>query len=89
MDIKISEIEEVIREVFEEEDGVVNSVETVYEMSTDEKFLKLDGYYRTGHYHWGYEGYLLSDIDPNVKYDILLAGGIADDTSFEEDFVQS
>jgi hypothetical protein len=41
MDIKISEIEEVIREVFEEEDGVVNSVETVYEMSTDEKFLKL------------------------------------------------
>jgi hypothetical protein len=41
MNIKISEIEEVIREVFEEEDGVVNSVETVYEMSTDEKFLKL------------------------------------------------
>jgi hypothetical protein len=41
MKIKISEIEEVIREVFEEEDGVVNSVETVYEMSPDEKFLKL------------------------------------------------
>jgi len=41
MNIKISEIEEAIREVFEEEDGVVNSVETVYEISTDEKFLKL------------------------------------------------
>jgi hypothetical protein len=31
-------------------------------------------------------GYIIADI-PNVKYDILLAGGIADDTSFEEDFV--
>jgi len=39
--IKISEIEKVIREVFEEEEGKVNSVETVYEISSDEKFYKL------------------------------------------------
>ncbi len=41
MDIKISEIEQIFKDVFEEEDGVVNSVETVYEMSSDEKFYKL------------------------------------------------
>ena len=31
MSIKISEIEEIFNEVFEEEKGLVNSVETVYE----------------------------------------------------------
>ncbi len=41
MDIKISEIEQIFKDIFEEEDGVVNSVETVYEMSSDEKFYKL------------------------------------------------
>jgi len=32
MDIKISEIEEVFRDIFQEEKGMVNTVETVYEM---------------------------------------------------------
>jgi len=41
MNIKISEIEEVFKEVFDEEKGVVNTVETVYEMSNKEDFLKL------------------------------------------------
>jgi len=41
MNIKISEIEEVFKEVFDEEKGVVNTVETVYEMSNEEDFLKL------------------------------------------------
>lgn len=41
MNIKISEIEEVFKDVFEEEDGMVNTVETVYEMSNKEDFLKL------------------------------------------------
>ena len=41
MEIKISEIEQVFKDVFDEEDGVVNSVDTVYEMSSDEKFYKL------------------------------------------------
>jgi len=41
MDIKISEIEEVFRDIFQEEKGMVNTVETVYEMSNDEDFLKL------------------------------------------------
>ena len=31
MSIKISEIEEIFNEVFEEEKGLVNSVDTVYE----------------------------------------------------------
>ena len=39
--IKISEIEQVIRDVFEKEKGQVNSVETLYESTKDEKFLKL------------------------------------------------
>jgi hypothetical protein len=38
--IKISEIEEVFREIFSEEEGLVNSVDTVYEKSGDD-FLKL------------------------------------------------
>jgi hypothetical protein len=41
MKIKIAEIEEVFKEIFDEEDGMVNSVDTVYEMSNDEDFLKL------------------------------------------------
>jgi hypothetical protein len=41
MDIKISEIEEVFKDIFEEEKGMVNTVETVYEMSSKEDFLKL------------------------------------------------
>jgi len=38
---KIAEIEEVFKEIFDEEDGMVNSIETVYEMSPEEDFLKL------------------------------------------------
>ena len=41
MEIKISEVEQVFKDVFEEEDGVVNTVESVYEMSRDEEFYKL------------------------------------------------
>lgn len=41
MNIKISEIEQIFKDVFEEEKGMVNTVETVYEMSKDEDFLKL------------------------------------------------
>ena len=41
MNIKISEIEEVFKEVFDEEKGVVNTIETIYEMSNQEDFLKL------------------------------------------------
>jgi len=41
MEIKISEVEQVFKDVFEEEDGVVNTVESVYEMSRDEDFYKL------------------------------------------------
>lgn len=39
--IKISEIEQVFKDVFEEEEGKVSSVESVYELSKDEKFYKL------------------------------------------------
>ncbi len=39
--IKISEIEQVFKDIFEEDEGLVNSVDTVYEMSHDEKFYKL------------------------------------------------
>jgi Methyltransferase FkbM domain len=31
-------------------------------------------------------GYIIADI-PNAKYNILISGGINDDTSFEEDFI--
>lgn len=41
MKIKIAEIEEVFKEIFDEEDGMVNSIDTVYEMSNEEDFLKL------------------------------------------------
>ena len=39
--MKISEVEEAIREIFKEEDGKVKSVETVYELSDDESFYRL------------------------------------------------
>jgi hypothetical protein len=39
--MKISEIEQVFKDVFQEEEGKVSSVESVYEMSKDEKFYKL------------------------------------------------
>lgn len=41
MNIKISEIEESFKEIFEEEEGVVKSVESIYEMSEEEDFYKL------------------------------------------------
>lgn len=41
MEIKISEIEQAFKDIFEEEEGVVNTVESIYEMSLDEKFYKL------------------------------------------------
>lgn len=41
MEIKISEIEESFKEIFEEEDGVVSTLDSVYELSNDEKFYKL------------------------------------------------
>ena len=41
MNIKISEIEEVFREIFSEEDSVANSIDTVYESAEDKDFLKL------------------------------------------------
>ena len=39
--MKISEIEQVFKDIFDEEDGVVNTVESIYEISVDEKFYKL------------------------------------------------
>lgn len=41
MDIKISEIQEIFKEIFEDEEGIATSVETVYEMSVDEDFYKM------------------------------------------------
>jgi hypothetical protein len=41
MEIKISEIEQSFKDIFEEEEGVVNTVESVYEMSPEEDFYKL------------------------------------------------
>lgn len=42
MKIKISEVEEIFKEVFQEEEGVVTSVETLYEKpKTKDDFLKL------------------------------------------------
>jgi hypothetical protein len=39
--IQISEVEQAFREIFEEEEGKVESVETVYELSEDKDFYKL------------------------------------------------
>lgn len=41
MNIKISEIENMFKEVFSEEDGKVSTIETVYETPKGEDFLKL------------------------------------------------
>ncbi len=43
MKIKIAEIEDIFKEVFQEEDGVVKTVETIYERpkKEDADFLKL------------------------------------------------
>lgn len=41
MSIRISEVEQIFRDVFEEEKGVINSIDTVYELSRDQNFLKL------------------------------------------------
>lgn len=39
--IRIAEIEQLFKDIFEEEKGKVSSVESVYELSKDEKFFKL------------------------------------------------
>ncbi len=39
--IKISEIEQTFKDLFEDEEGLVKSIDTVYEMSEDKKFYKL------------------------------------------------
>jgi hypothetical protein len=41
MSIRISEIEDAFKEVFDKEKGVVSSIETVYEKSDSEDYLKL------------------------------------------------
>jgi len=41
MNIRIEEIENAFKEIFNEEDGVVSSIDTVYEKSENEEFLKL------------------------------------------------
>ena len=39
--IRIAEIEQTFKDVFEDEEGLVHSVETVYELSGDEEFYRL------------------------------------------------
>jgi hypothetical protein len=39
--IRIAEIEQTFKDIFEEGEGLVNSVESVYEVSSDEDFYKL------------------------------------------------
>ena len=39
--IRIAEIEQTFKDIFEEEEGLVQSVETTYEMSDNEEFYKL------------------------------------------------
>jgi hypothetical protein len=39
--VRIAEIEQTFKDIFEEEEGLVQSVETTYEMSGDEEFYKL------------------------------------------------
>jgi hypothetical protein len=40
MNIRIAEIEEAFKDIFSEEDGIVTSVETMYEVR-DEEYLKV------------------------------------------------
>ena len=46
MNIKISEIENMFKEVFNEEKGLVASVETLYETPKGEDFLKLKNLFK-------------------------------------------
>lgn len=39
--IRIAEIEQTFKDIFEEEEGLVKSVDTVYELSKDEEFYRL------------------------------------------------
>ncbi len=39
--MNISEVEQTFKDIFEEEEGLVQSVDTVYELSEDEDFYKL------------------------------------------------
>jgi hypothetical protein len=39
--IRIAEIEQTFKDIFEEEEGLVQSIETVYELSENEEFYKL------------------------------------------------
>lgn len=39
--MNISEVEQTFKDIFEEEEGLVQSVDTVYELSEDEEFYKL------------------------------------------------
>jgi hypothetical protein len=39
--MKISEVEQLFKDLFEEEEGLIQSVDTVYEISEDEEFYKL------------------------------------------------
>ena len=39
--VRIAEIEQTFKDIFEEEEGLVQSVETTYEMSDNEEFYKL------------------------------------------------
>ena len=41
MNIRISEVEDVFKEVFNEEEGLVTSIDTIYEKSKDGDYLKL------------------------------------------------
>lgn len=39
--IRIAEVEQTFKDIFQEEDGMAQSLETVYEISNDEKFYRL------------------------------------------------
>lgn len=39
--IRIAEVEQTFKDIFQEEDGMAQSLETVYELSDDEKFYRL------------------------------------------------
>lgn len=39
--IRIAEVEQAFKDIFQEEDGMAQSLETVYELSDDEKFYRL------------------------------------------------
>ena len=39
--VTISEVEQVFKDIFQDEEGKVSSVETIYELSKNEDFYKL------------------------------------------------